>query len=139
MEHWQVMYLGIRQIPRELTDFDLDTFFTFSAKERALIEARRGELYRLAIALHLGFIRMSGGTLDACRQISKVLWNHLGAQLELDPPDLGTLRALYETCARTLIDHQVLAYQALGFRPMAGHQRRYVVRGLVHHKGRAGY
>ncbi|SAK99873.1 transposase Tn3 [Caballeronia calidae] len=23
MEHWQVTYLGIRQIPRELTDFDL--------------------------------------------------------------------------------------------------------------------
>jgi len=130
MEHWQVTYLGIRQIPRELTDFDLATFFTFSAKERALIEARRGDLYRLAVALHIGFIRMSGRTLDAYRQVPKVLWNHLGAQLELDPPDLGTLRTLYETRARTLIDHQVLAYQALGFRPMAEHQRRYVVRWL---------
>ncbi|KAA0995534.1 DUF4158 domain-containing protein [Paraburkholderia panacisoli] len=65
MEHWQVTYLGIRQIPRELTEFDLATFFTFSTKERALIEARRGELYRLAVALHIGFIRMSGRTLDA--------------------------------------------------------------------------
>jgi hypothetical protein len=54
MEHWQVSYLGIRQIPRELTEFDLATFFTFSAKERALIEARRGDLYRLAVALHIG-------------------------------------------------------------------------------------
>ena len=103
---------------------------TLPAKERALIEARRGELYRLAIALHMGFIRMSGRTLDAYGQVPKVLWNHLGAQLELDPPDLGRLRTLYETRARTLIDHQVLAYQALGFRPMAEHQRRYVVRWL---------
>jgi hypothetical protein len=46
MEHWPVTYLGIRQIPRELTEFDLATFFTFSAKERALIEARRGGLCR---------------------------------------------------------------------------------------------
>ncbi|MGA7813640.1 hypothetical protein [Caballeronia sp.] len=51
MEHWQVTYLGIRQIPRELTEFDLATFFTFSAKQRALIEARRGELYRLAVVV----------------------------------------------------------------------------------------
>jgi hypothetical protein len=130
MEHWQVTYLGIREIPRELTDFDLAMFSSFSAKERALIEARRGDLYRLAVALHIGFIRMSGRTLDAYKQVPKVLWNHLGAQLELDPPDLGTLRTLYETQARTLIDHQVPAYQALGFRPMVEHQRRYVMRWL---------
>ncbi|ABO60169.1 hypothetical protein LA345_38645 (plasmid) [Burkholderia vietnamiensis] len=54
MEHWQVTYLGIRQIPRELTEFELVTFFTFSARERALIDARRGNLYRLAVALHIG-------------------------------------------------------------------------------------
>ncbi|HUL64683.1 MAG TPA: DUF4158 domain-containing protein [Burkholderiaceae bacterium] len=133
MEHWQVTYLGIRQIPRELTDFDLATFFTFSAKARALIEARRGDLYRLAIALHLGFIRMSGRTLDAYTptgKFRKCSGITLAPQLELDPPDLRTLRTLYETRARTLIDHQVLAYQALGFRPMAERQRRYVVRWL---------
>jgi hypothetical protein len=105
MEHWQVTYLGIRQIHRELSDFDLATFFTFPAKERALIEARRGDLYRLAVALQ------SGRTLDAYRQVPKELWNHLGAQLAVDPPDLGTLRTLYETRAHTLIDHQVLAYR----------------------------
>ena len=38
--------------------------------------------------------------------------------------------SLYETRERTLFDHQVLAYRALGFVPMAEHQRRYVVRWL---------
>ena len=52
---------------------------------------------------------MSGRTLDAYKQVPKVLWSHLGAQLAVDPPDLGTLRTLYETRARTLIDHRVLA------------------------------
>ncbi|OXC73449.1 Transposase for insertion sequence element IS1071 in transposon Tn5271 [Caballeronia sordidicola] len=78
-----------------------------AARERALIEARRGELYWLAVALHIGFIRMSGRTLDAYKQVPKVLWSHLGAHLAVDPPDLGTLRTLYETRTRTLIDHQV--------------------------------
>ena len=50
MEHWGVTaYLGTRQIPRELTEFELAVFLTFSAKERALIEARRANLYRLAV------------------------------------------------------------------------------------------
>lgn len=48
MEHWQVPYLGIRQIPNELNEFELNTFFTFSNKERALIDSRRNNLYRLA-------------------------------------------------------------------------------------------
>ncbi|MFX7816516.1 DUF4158 domain-containing protein, partial [Acinetobacter baumannii] len=83
--------------------------FTFSAKEHTLIEARRNHLYRLALALHLGFIRMTGRTLDAYKQVPKVLWSHLGEQLSIAPPEIGTLRSLYETRPRTLIDHQQLA------------------------------
>lgn len=69
MDHWHAPYLGLRHIPPEL-----NTFFTFSAKERALIDDRRRDLYRLALALHLGFVRMTGRTLDAYRQIPKALW-----------------------------------------------------------------
>lgn len=47
MDYWQLAYLGMRQIPRELSEFELATFFTFSAKERGLIDARRSHLYRL--------------------------------------------------------------------------------------------
>src|SRR5579864_404303 len=105
----------MRQIPNELNEFELATFFTFSSKERSLIDARRNDLYRLAVGLHIGFVRMTGRTLDACKQIPKTLWAHLGAQLGINPPEVGTLRALYQTRPRTLIDHQLLAYQALGF------------------------
>lgn len=130
MDHWHAPYLGLRHIPPELTEFELNTFFTFSPKERALIEARRSLLYRLALSLHIGFIRMTGRTLDAYKQIPKVLWSHLGEQLSIDPPEIGTLRSLYETRPRTLIDHQQLAQQALGFSSMTEHQRRYLVRWL---------
>ena len=130
MDHWHAPYLGLRHIPPELTEFELNTFFTFSAKEHTLIEARRNHLYRLALALHLGFIRMTGRTLDAYKQVPKVLWSHLGEQLSIAPPEIGTLRSLYETRPRTLIDHQQLAQQALGFSSMTEHQRRYLVRWL---------
>jgi TnpA family transposase len=130
MEHWRLAYLGMRRMPRDLSEFELATFFTFSFKERALINTRRGPLYRLALALHIGFVRMTGATLDAYQYVPQILWGHLGKHLGIEPPDLGTLRALYETRERTLFDHQVIAYQTIGFVPMAEHQRRYVVRWL---------
>ncbi len=109
MDHWRVPYLGLRQIPAELNEFELNTFFTFSARERALIDARRKGLYRLALALHIGYLRMAGRTLDAYKYVPKELWAHLGKQLNIHAPDIGTLRTLYQTRPRTLIDHQQLA------------------------------
>lgn len=64
MENWRLAYLGMRRMPRDLSEFELATFFTFSPKERALITARRGPLCRFALALHIGFVRMTGATLD---------------------------------------------------------------------------
>ncbi len=130
MDHWRLAYLGMRQIPRELSEFELATFFTYSSRERALIDARRSPLYRLAVAVHIGFIRMTGRTLDACKQVPRFLWAHVGVQVGVTPPDMGTLNALYDGHTDTLSNHQMLAYQALGFSPMAEHQRRYVTRWL---------
>jgi len=42
MNHWQATFLGLKQLPRELSGFEIEAFFTFKASERALIEARRG-------------------------------------------------------------------------------------------------
>ena len=41
MQRWQSTFLGIRAIPRDLSDFELQAFFTFSDDERRLIETRR--------------------------------------------------------------------------------------------------
>ncbi|BBE10388.1 Transposase Tn3 family protein [Mycoavidus cysteinexigens] len=130
MDHWRVPYLGLRQIPAELNEFELNIFFTFSTRERTLIDARRKGLYRLALALHIGYLRMAGRTLDAYKYVPKELWAHLGKQLNIHAPDIGTLRALYQTRPRTLVDHQQLAHKTLGFAIMTEHQRRYLVRWL---------
>jgi hypothetical protein len=99
-------------------------------KERGLIDTRRADLYRLGVGLHIGFMRMTGRTLDAYKQIPKALWSHHGEQVGVDPPEFGTLRSLYDGRTDTLVAHQMLAYQVLGFRPMAEYHRRYVVRWL---------
>ena len=57
MEHWRTPYLGLRDIPPGLEDFELTTFFSYSAAERRKIASRRQPLHSLAVALHIGFIR----------------------------------------------------------------------------------
>ncbi|AUT66534.1 Tn3 family transposase [Paraburkholderia terrae] len=130
MDHWRMAYLGIRQVPRELSEFELNTFFTFSRRDLASIDSRRSDLYRLAMALHVGFIRMTGRTLDSYKQIPTILLRHLGQQLGVQSPDVGTLRSIYDGNLKTLSDHQKFAQTVVNFRSIAEHQRRYVIRWL---------
>ncbi|CAB3802936.1 hypothetical protein LMG28614_05705 [Paraburkholderia ultramafica] len=95
MQGWQTTYLGMRELPREISTFELQAFFTFSPAERELIAVRRGNRLKLGLALHIGFLRMSGRLLDAFRVIPSVLWRHLSAELSIDAPELASLRAMY--------------------------------------------
>jgi len=130
MEHWRTPYLGLRDIPPGLDSFELATFFSYSAGELQRIARRHQPMHRLAMALQMGFIRMTGRTLDAFERIPKRLWTHIAGQIGVEPPEIATLRSLYAKRERTLADHQALAYKALGFQQMTEHQRRYVVRWL---------
>jgi Domain of unknown function (DUF4158) len=129
MNHWQATFLGLKQLPRELSGFEIEAFFTFTASERALIKARCGPSLKLGLALQIGFLRMSGRLLDAVRIVPPVLWKHLGSQLGEQAPDLASLRVMYRR-RRTLFDHQELACEALGFHPLIEARRRALVRAL---------
>ena len=41
MNDWQSTCLGRRSLPRDLSDFEIEAFFTFSEAERQIIEERR--------------------------------------------------------------------------------------------------
>lgn len=114
---------------RDISGFELQVFLTFSPAERALIEVRRGDAHKPGLALHIGFLRISGRLLDAFREVPLRLWRHLGSELGIDAPELASLRALYGR-SRTLFDHQQVACEALGFRWMSERQRRALVRRL---------
>jgi hypothetical protein len=130
MDKWRATFLGLKQLPRELTAFEIQAFFTFTLAEKQLIEdRRRGPELKLGLALQIGFLRMSGRVLDAVRIVPAVLWRHLGEQFAIAAPDLASLRAMYRR-RRTLFEHQDLACEVLGFRPATELQRRALVRAL---------
>ena len=104
----------------------LEAFFAFSGAERQLIEQRRDPSLKLGLALQIEFLRMSGRLLDGFRIVPGSLWRYLGAQFNVEAPDLASLRALYRR-GNTFFEQQQLACQALGFRGMTEHQRRYLV------------
>ena len=60
MQGWQTSYLGLRNIPGELSEFELQAFFSFSRAEHELLARRRSDSLKLGLALHIGFTRMSG-------------------------------------------------------------------------------
>lgn len=98
-------------------------FFQFSAEEARIIDERRRPELKLGLALQIGFLRMSGRLLDAVRMVPPLLWRHLGERFAVAAPDLASLRAMYRR-APTLIEHQQIACDALGFQWLAGHHRR---------------
>jgi Domain of unknown function (DUF4158) len=129
MDNWQSTFLGLKQLPRELTAFEIEAFFTFTHAERQLIEDRRRSALKLGLALQIGLLRMSGRLLNAVRIVPPSLWRHLRTQFAIEAPDLASLRAMYRR-APTLIEHQQLAREALGFRWLSEPQRRALVRAL---------
>ena len=129
MQSWHTTYLGLNELPRDISTFELQTFFTYRGAERELIEARRGNALKLGLALHIGFLRLSGRLLNSVRVVPSALWRHLGQELGVAAPELASLKALYGR-GRTLFDHQQLACEVLGFRWMTEHQRRALVRVL---------
>ncbi len=41
MQGWQTTYLGLGELPREISVFEMKAFFTFESTERKVIDARR--------------------------------------------------------------------------------------------------
>ena len=135
MQNWQTTYLGLKELPRDLSTFELQTFFTFSRAERTVIDGRHGATHKLGLALHIGFLRMSGRSLNAIRIVPVSLWTHLGKELDVRAPELASLKALYGRRS-TLFEHQQLAEHTLGFRGMTEHQNRAFVQVLCNEAAR---
>jgi hypothetical protein len=129
MTKWQATFPGLKHLPRDLSGFEIEAFFTFTLAERQMIEERRRPALKLGLALQIGFLRMSGRLLDSVRIVPPALWRHLGEQFGVQAPDLASLRAMYRR-HRTVYEHQELACTALGFHPLTEARRRALVYAL---------
>jgi hypothetical protein len=118
MNDWQPAYLGRGALPRDLSGCEIEAFFTYSESERRVIDdERRSSALKLALALQIGFLRITGRFLEALRMVPPALWRHLGAQFEIDAPDLASLRTMYRR-RRTLFEQQEYDEDAVGARPL---------------------
>ncbi len=59
IQSWHNTYLGPHELPRDISTFGLQTFFTYLGAERELIEARRGNAFKPGLALHIGFLQIA--------------------------------------------------------------------------------
>ena len=51
MDSWHATFLGLRHLPREVTAFEVEVFFQFSAEEARIIEERRRPELKLGSCL----------------------------------------------------------------------------------------
>ena len=123
MQRWREQYLGLAEFPPAVASAEIDQFFTLNHDELAAVRKRRGPLNRLSVGLQIGFLRMTGRTLNSFQILPAAVLEHLGLQLRLTPPRLASIRALYRR-QRTLFDHQRVAMDALGFRHLTERAER---------------
>lgn len=112
-----------------LSALEIGHFFTLDEQELARVRERRGPLNRLALALHVGFLKMTGNTLNSVERIPPDILEHLGRQLNCTPPQIASIRAFYRRRRRTLFEHHAAALRLLGRRELSPHAER----GLVAH------
>ena len=114
---WQSHLLGLREFPEELADFELDHFFTYEPAAHKAIMSRRSPAHRLAVAVHIGFVRMTGRSLDAFERLPVAVIAKVKRELDIRGPDLASMRTLYSR-RRTLFEHQRWAAKVAGFQPL---------------------
>jgi TnpA family transposase len=74
-------YLGWQRFPRELSAFEVRRFFSLSLPDRQWLRQRFRSRARLGAALQLGFVRMTGRTLEAFDRIPREALTHVARQL----------------------------------------------------------
>jgi len=95
--------------------------------ELASIRERRGPLNRLALALQVGFLKMTGGTLNSVELIPPEILDHLGRQLDCVTPRIASIRAFYRRRHRTLFEHHASALRLLERSELTPHAERGLV------------
>jgi len=65
MQGWQTSYLGLRDLPRELSEFELQAFFSFGRSELELIARRRLEAINLRGVFRFPVERYAGQLLPS--------------------------------------------------------------------------
>ena len=128
MAHWQDRFLGIGELSPELSIFELE-FFQFSAADIAAIRKEFRPKYRIAVALQLGFMRLTGARLNAFNVVARKLLSLVGEQVGETAPSIASLRTMYGR-GNTRRDHQAWVMQWLKIKAHTKRQERMLFAAL---------
>jgi Domain of unknown function (DUF4158) len=120
---WEQRYFGHEGFPRDLSPPEVARFFTPTPEELPVVLQRRSPTNRIAFALQIGFLKMTGRSLNSVELVPQDVLAHLGQVVGCPPPRIASIRALYSR-RRTLFDHQAAARQLLGRREVPEHGLR---------------
>ena len=120
MARWDYRYLGAERFPESLSALEIEQFFALEESGLAQVRQRRNPMNRLAVALQIGFLKMTGTLLNSVQLVPAAVldfaWRQTGGHREA--PRIASIRALYRR-RRTLFDHQHLALTVLGFKHLS--------------------
>src|SRR5215472_14004666 len=85
MGRWEHRYLGWERFPDPSTPIEIEQLFTLEADELACAKARRTPLHRLAVALHIVFLKTTGRLLNSVEIVPVSVLEYLGRQLGCTP------------------------------------------------------
>jgi TnpA family transposase len=113
MGRWDQQYLGYRTFPGALTSLEVERFFTPTLEEQKAISQRRTAPNKIAFALQIGFLKMTGRLLNSVEIVPASVFETIGERIGCAVPRIASIRALYRR-RRTLFDHQAGARALLG-------------------------
>ena len=137
LQDWRAQYLGLATFPLTLTAAEIDELFTLDDEIAAMVGARRTPLTRLGLVLQIGFLRLSGRSLNSVQMIPPAVLQRAGQAAGIAAPQLASIRSIYRR-RMTLFQHQQAAMSALGFkdyceaseRALTGYLRSMVVQSF---------
>ena len=127
LRRWEHRYLGDERFPDGLSALEIEHFFTLDEQQLARVRDRRSPVNQMALALQVGFLKMTGNTLNSVERIPADILAHLGRQLGCEPPRIATIRAFYGRRRRTLFEHHAAALRLLGRGELTPHAERGLV------------
>lgn len=98
-------FVGATELPKSLSEFDVEQSFRISGTDVAAIRERFRADRRLGAALQLVVLRATGRSLDRASSVPRALLRSLCSALGLTETAIASLRTIYERVA-TLYEHQ---------------------------------
>ena len=123
MGRWDQHYLGRENFPEALLALEVQRFFTPTPEEKQVVLQRRSSTNRIAFALQIGFLKMTGRSLNSVELVPPDVLSHLGRVIECAPPRVASIRAFYRR-RRTLFEHQAAARTLLRRSELSEHGSR---------------